>query len=170
MINNIIGAATGVQLVNGKFRPKYGVIGILSTIFYIIVTIGAIIAFIYGIISLNMEFIVVPGIGTIAMVYLLLVNPYLQRSKNYYIKFQAENTLYNFELYYKNKKVNIAYKIDQEGKFAYLNNNKKLECLSYADGSPMSNITKYKIINYFTKWLSTNHLLSKETTVTFEKL
>ena len=49
----------------------------------------------------------------------------------------------------------------------HCNNESKLSCISYADGSKMSNFVKYKIINYFTKWLNDNNLLSSETTITF---
>lgn len=34
----------------------------------------------------------------------------------------------------------------------------------------MTNFTKYKINNYFTKWLSDNDLMSDEITSTFEEL
>lgn len=99
-----------------------------------------------------------------------LVSPYFQNAKNYYIEFEKEDSLNNFQLYYKNKKIKIEYKIDLKGKIAFLNNERKLQCISYDDGSKMSNFTKYKIINYFTKWLSDNHLLSNEVNTTFEEL
>lgn len=108
MINNIIGtsvgAIAGIKLVNGKFRPKYGIKAIIGTIFLILSDLAAIIAFIYGIVNLNVEFIIMPTIGTISLTYLILILPYCQNPNNYYIKFQSENTLYNFELYYKRKK------------------------------------------------------------------
>jgi len=65
-------------------------------------------------------------------------------------------------LYYKNKKVNIIYKIDSDNKIALLNDNDKPSCISYFDNSKMSSFTKYKIINYFAKWLNNNNLLSNE--------
>lgn len=54
------------------------------------------------------------------------------------------------------------------GKITFYNNNNKLSCISYKDGSNMSNLTKYKIMNYFTKWLNDNGLMSDEITTTFE--
>ena len=101
-------------------------------------------------------------------IYLFLINPYTQNSKDYDITFVNENTLSGFTLFYKEKEVKIDYIIDNAGKITYRKNNSKLECISYADGTNMSNLTKYKIINYFTKWLSENKLLSSEVTTTYE--
>ena len=54
--------------------------------------------------------------------YIILINPYTQNKNNYYIEFESENSLANFRLYYKNKLVNIKYKIDNNGKIAFANN------------------------------------------------
>ena len=59
---------------------------------------------------------------------------------------------------------------DKYGKFKWSNNNAKLKCVSYFDGTKMSNFTKYRIINYFSAWLLENDYLSKEVSVTFESL
>lgn len=56
------------------------------------------------------------------------------------------------------------------GKIAFSNNSSKLSCIEYADGTRMSNFVKYEIINYFSKWLNDNNLLSSEITTTFEQL
>lgn len=104
-----------------------------------------------------------------SVTYILAITPYTQKSSNYSIKFIDENTLDKFELYYKNKRVNIKYKVDSIGKITFIDNMNKLNCVSYEDGSKMAHITKYKIINYFSKWLADNNLISKEVTVTFEK-
>ena len=66
--------------------------------------------------------------------------------------------------------MDIKYEIDKVGKIKFANNEHKLSCISYADGSKMSNFTKYRIINYFTKWLSEYKLLSDEVTITHEEL
>lgn len=165
---NIVGIIAGIKLVNGKFKPKYGTSAIIAMIIMILLFLGFVAAFIYGIASLNIEFIIMPLFGIFGIGYVLLISPYTQRSKNYYIEFQNENTLAGFRLLYKGKLVNIQYKVDREGKIAFMNNMKKTKCISYADGSKMSGMTKYKIINYFAKWLSTNNLLSNEVTATFE--
>lgn len=132
--------------------------------------IAFLIGFIYGLLYFDIEFIFTFACGLFGLGYLLLINLYTQKSKNYYIKFESENSLNNFKLSYKNKLVNIQYKIDENGKIAFSNNKKKLSCVSYVDGSKMSNLTKYKIINYFTKWLNDNNLMSNEITTTFEQL
>lgn len=169
-IETFAGAYIGVQLVNGKIRPKYGKQGIVALILYPIILITCFAALIYGIINLEFGFILYPVVGIFAFGYMMLISPYFQSSKNYYIKFQNENTLNNFELYYKNKKVKILYKIGTDGKIAFLNNEKKLSCFAYENGDKMSNFTKYKIMNYFAKWLNDNKLLSNDVTTTFEEL
>ena len=87
-------------------------------------------------------------------------------ARNYYITFQSDDSLDGFELLYKKKKVNILYKTDAKGKIAIADKANKIKCVSYADGSKMSNITKYRIVNYFGKWLMENDLLSDEVTFT----
>jgi len=132
--------------------------------------IGFFCAFIYGLININFEFIVMPAMGMFAFGYLLLISPYTQKSSNYYIELQNENSLAGFKLSYKGKLVNIQHIIDNNGKFAFANNSSKLSCISYADGTRMSNFVKYKIMNYFGKWLNDKNLLSSEVTFTMEQL
>lgn len=169
-IGNIAGIALGIKLVNGKIKPKFGKGAIIGIIIMFLLLIASLIGFIYGLLSFDFEFIFMCACGLFGFGYLLLISPYTQSSKNYYIEFESENSLDNFKLNYKNKLVAIKYKIDNNGKIAFSNNSSKLSCISYADGSKMSNITKYKIINYFTKWLNDNGLMSNEITSTFEQL
>lgn len=169
-IGNMAGIALGVKLVNGKFKPKFGVKAIIGVVIQAILCIGFLIGLIYGIVTLNLEFIIMCSLGVFSFGYFLLISPYTQSSKNYYIEFVSENSLVGFKLLYKNKPVSVLYKIDNQGKIAFANNNSKLSCISYADGSKMSNLTKYKIINYFTRWLNDNGLISNEITTSFEQL
>lgn len=169
-VGNIIGVILGIKLVNGKIKPKFGKRAIISIGIMILFFIAFLIGFIYGMLNFDVEFIVMCLCGIFGFGYLLLVSPYIQNSNNYYIEFESENLLNNFKLNYKNKLVAIQYKIDNNGKIAFSNNNSKLSCISYADGSKMSNFTKYKIINYFTKWLNDNGLISSEIKTTFEQL
>ena len=169
-IGNFVGAVLGIKLVNGKIRPKYSAGAIIGIIIMTLFFIGFFCAFIYGLININFEFIVMSAIGMFGFGYLLLISPYTQKSSNYYIEFQNENSLADFKLSYKGKLVNIQHIIDNNGKIAFANNSSKLSCISYADGSKMNDLTKYKIINYFVKWLNDNELMSNEITSTFEKL
>lgn len=169
-VENLAGAYLGIKLVNGKIKPKYGIGAMIGITIMIIALIGFIIGIINGIMSSNLELIIVFAIGIIAIGYLLLISPYTQNSNNYYIQFQHENSLENFKLKYKNKEITIKYKIGKDGKISFANNNSKLDCISYSDGSNMSNFTKYRIINYFSKWLNSNNLLSSDVTVTFKNL
>lgn len=169
-IGNFAGVGLGIKLVNGRMKPKFNIGTFLGIIVMFFILIGFVIGFIYGLLSLNLEIIFMCSLGAFGTGYIVLINPYTQNSKNYYIAFESENSLNGFKLSYKNKLVTIQYKIDNEGKIAFVNNASKLSCVSYADGSKMKNFTKYKIINYFTKWLNDNGLMSDEITISLEEL
>lgn len=62
----------------------------------------------------------------------------------------------------------MDYKIDAEGKVAFVDNKHKIDSVSYSDGSQMSRLEKFKIVNFFTQWLYNNNLLSKEVKTSFE--
>ena len=89
--------------------------------------------------------------------YLMLLSPYQQYTENYYIEFPNENSFEGFKLFYRKKEVFVAYKVDKDGKFVFSDEN-KLNCVSYVDGAKMSNLTKRRIINYFTSWMRDNDL------------
>lgn len=165
---NIVGIALGIKLVNGKIKLKFDKRGIIGIVIMIIIFIASLIGLIPSILNFNIELIFVCLSGICVSGYLLLISPYTQNPENYYIEFESENSLNNFKLSYKNKPVTIRYKIDNNGKIAFYDNNNKLSCISYKDGSNMSNLTKYKIMNYFAKWLNDNGLMSDEITTTFE--
>ena len=169
-VGNVAGIALGIKLINGKIKPKFSKGAIIGVIIMFLLLLASLIGFIYGLLNFDVELIFGGACGLFGFGYLLLISPYTQSSKNYYIEFESENSLNNFKLSYKNKLVAIQYKIDTNGKIAFSNNNSKLSCISYADGSKMSSLTKYKIINYFTKWLNDNGLMSNEITSTFEQL
>ena len=158
------------KLVNGKIKPKYGTRAIIGAIILVLLFTGFFLAFIYGLINFNLEFIIMPSTGMFGFGYLLLISPYTQMSSNYYIEFQSENSLAGFKLSYKGKLIDIKYKIDNKSKIAFADNNNKLSCISYADETKMPNFTKYRIMNYFGRWLNDNNLLSSETTKTLEKI
>lgn len=169
-IGGLVGVGLGIKLVNGKIKPKQGIGAKLGITIMVILLLVAIVGLIYTIFNFNSELFVCCLLGIFCLVYLLLISPYTQKSDNYYIEFQNENSVVGFKLYYKGKLVNIQYKVDKEGKIAFANNQKKLNCISYADGSKMSNLEKYRVLNYFGKWLQDNKLFSSEITVTFEEI
>lgn len=165
---NIVGIALGIKLVNGKIKLKFDKKGIIGIVIMIIIFIASLIGLIPSILNFNIELIFVCLSGICVSGYLLLISPYTQNPENYYIEFESENSLNNLKLSYKNKLVTIRYKIDNNGKITFYGNNNKLNCISYKDDSNMSNLTKYKIMNYFAKWLNDNGLMSDEITTTFE--
>ena len=169
-VGNIVGIILAVKATSGKIKPKFGKKAIIGLSFMLLLLLISFIGFIYGLLSFNLELLLSCFCCLLCLAYLFLISPYTQNHKNYYIEFASENSLNNFQLYYKNKLVAIKYKIDNNGKIAFSSNDNKLSCVSYADGSKMSNLTKYKIINYFAKWLNDNDLASNEITTTFEQL
>lgn len=169
-VGNFVGSSLGMKLVNGKIKPKFGIPKVLAILIMISIFTLAFYGLMYGIKNMDVEFIVMPSLIILAFGYVALISPYTQNPKNYYIEFLNEDSLAGFKLFYKGKLVDIKHKIDNEGRIAFANNESKLSCLSYADGTKMSNLVKYKINNYFIMWLNDNKLLSSEVTVTFEEL
>ena len=171
VIGNFAAAGVAVALMNGRIKPKKkGFATYLGLIFELIAIIVFTIVFLYGVVTFNFEYIFFGIVGTISFVYMWLISAYTQSSKNYYLKVQNPSSFENIELYYKKKRVNLKYVVDNEGKFKWAKDDAKLECVSYFDGTNMSNFTKYRILNYFSAWLLDNEYLSKEVTVSFEKL
>lgn len=167
-IGNFVGIALGMKLVNEKFRPQFGIAAKIGLFFMFLMLFIFMFIFIFRIINFNLKTLFTSICGLYGFSYLLLINPFLQNKDNYYIEFKSENNLDGFKLVYKNKLVIIDYIIDNEGKLAFANNAYKTKCINYADGSKMSKITKFEILNYFSKWLSSNNLLSKSVVSTFE--
>ena len=168
-LENMIGIYLGIKLVNGRFKPNFNKGAIIGLTFFGLILLFSIFFLVYSIIELNFSNIFISLFGIFSIMYILLISPYTQNSKNYYIEFKDENTLSGFNLYYKGKLVTVQYIVGNDGRIAFKNNKDKLSCISYDDNSKMSNFTKYRIINYFTKWLSENNLISSDVTVTFEK-
>ena len=159
-----------IKLISGKIKPKITIGGVVGIFIFSLLLIATVVGFVYGIVKFDIVITLIGGIGFFSFGYLLLISPYTQFSKNYIIEFPNENSLVDFKLIYKGKQVLIKYGIDITGKLFYVNNNSKLSCISYLDGSNMSNFTKYKIINYFTRWLEDNDLISNEVTSSLEEL
>ena len=171
IIGGVAGAALGIKLVNGNLRPKYNKkmnkIGpILFSIVFLIPLISFFVTLYFGTFAI---FLLIAGIFCIvAYIYFLMILPAFQNPNNYYIEFVREDSMEGFKLYYKNKLINVLYRVDSVGKIAFMYNDNKLGCVSYADGSKMKKIDRYRIVNYFSMWLNDNDLLSKDVTVVFE--
>ena len=58
MIDKVVGATLGIKLVNGKIRPKYGMIGKLFTVLIPIIILIFVCAFIHGVTHLDIEFMI----------------------------------------------------------------------------------------------------------------
>lgn len=167
-LGSIVGVIAATKAMNGKFKPKFGKAATFGIVFFILLLILGVVAFVAGIILKDAEPLVIGVLLVINILYLFSISPYFQKADNYRIEFSSDESLANLKIFYKGKEVTMLYKIDQNGKIAFANNMKKTTCVSFADGTNMSSTTKYRIVNYFTKWLSDNKLISNEVTSTFE--
>lgn len=163
-------ATINIKLVSGNIKPKITIVAFIGIFIFFLLLVASLVGFVYGILKFDILFILIGLLGFFSIGYLLAISPFTQRSKNYYCEFKEENSLVGFKLSYKGKQVSIQYRIDGSGKLAYLDNNSKLNCISYLDGTNMSNFTKYKILNYFTRWLKDNNLVSNEVSTSLEEL
>ena len=149
---------------NGKFWPKCSKKSFVKNLILDLSLIAVTILAIYEILSfpdIDLK-ILIPSIILIPILdYLMLISPYQQYIEKYHIEFVNESKLDGFKLFYKKKELKILYEIDDEGKLLFKEKN-KLNCITYNDGSRMSNLTKRRILNYFTKWLSDNNLISEK--------
>lgn len=167
MVEHVAGVAIGLKLVNGKLRPSKGKYAWIAAILFVILMIAFSVAAIVMLVRGNPEGII-PLIAASSTAYILSISRLFQKDSDYSITF-PDGTLGTLSLVYKGKPVMVRYSLDREGLFRYADNAKKLDCVAYADGSPMSNHTKYKIINYLAFVLKSNDLLSKEVTVSYER-
>ena len=158
------------NIQDGNIKVKRPIFIMVVLFILFICLIGCTILLISGLLSIRIDNVIYGLVGIFAFGYILLISPYIQNSNNYLIRFKSKSSFSDFELFYKNKLVVFNYKIGKDGKFAFSNNDNKLNCVSYAHGSKMSNFVKYRVINYFSVWLENNNLLSSEVTQSFEEL
>lgn len=103
-IGNFVGADLGVKLINGKIKPKKrGVLTYIGLVIFSLLLVGFMMAFVCGLMNMNIEFTFFSGIGILSFGYLLLISPHTQNSNNYIIKVKNENSFEGFELYINKK-------------------------------------------------------------------
>ena len=167
VLGTMVGIGLGLKNLNGKTllelkKSKSAKGGIIALV--LMYGLG-LTCLVIGLIDSVLDMILAGSFLLFCLSYLLYLSPLFQRSKNYTIDFVD---LGNFTLYYKGREVNIKYKLDEEGKFLFLDDSNKHRCISYADGSRMSSTKQYRIMNYFSKWLQDYDLMSKHTTFSLE--
>lgn len=77
-VGNLAGTYLGMKLVNGKIKPKYGVVGIIGVAIMIIIFIALVFTLGYGIMNVNLECILMSCCGIFGFGYLLLISPYFE--------------------------------------------------------------------------------------------
>lgn len=158
----------GMHIVNGRIRPRFGKKATIRKIILMGVMLAGFLFLFYLGVKGESYYLALSLIGIASLIYIMIITPEFQNPNNYFIKLKDENSLEGFEIYYKDKQVKMDYKIDSEGKIAFIDNKHKTDSVSYLDGSPMSRLERFKIVNFFTQWLYNNNLLSKEVKTSFE--
>ena len=150
------------KFITGKFKPQYSkvdfTINLGLDIILVIVTV-IFVCEVFKFANADLGVLLISAILIPLLDYVILLSPYQQYTENYYIEFEDENTLNGFKLFYAKKEVAVSYKINEEGKIVF-DQEDKLKCFNYADGSRMSSLRKRRIINYFTAWLKDKDLIS----------
>lgn len=154
--------------LNGIMKVKLPLGIFLILPFFILLLIMMFFLFIYEVSNNNIYNSFMYGIGIFSLIYILGISPYFQKSNNFVIVFENDDSLEGFKLYYKGNLVKILYYLDYDGLFAFYNNSRKIKCISYENSKHISNFTKYIIINYLTEWLKQKKLLSADVSNSYE--
>jgi len=152
---------TSLKLVNGKFKPKCSKGMFFENLILDLCLIGITTIFICEVLKLgsaNFAVLIICAVLIPLLDYVILLSPYQQYTENYYIEFKSENTLEGFKLFYRKKELKVECRIDENGKLVFDKEN-EAECVSYADGTKLSNLTRNRIVNYFIRWLKDNDLM-----------
>ena len=97
-VGNMVGIALGIKLVNGKIRPKFKKKITFGLIIIGFLMIAFLCGIVYGLMTSDYEIVGIGILGILSFGYIILISPYTQKSDNYYIEFQDENTLSSFIL------------------------------------------------------------------------
>lgn len=164
VFESFVGAKVAKKSVSGKMkvRKPSGIAAALSIICF---GFSILVLLMYGIIKeAELELGIAVVCGIFGFGYIILINPLLQSKKNYRIFVNGGE----IQISYKNRPVLFKYHIDPEGRIAFVDDYNKINCVSYADGSRMGKVTKFRIVNYLTMWLQQRDCLSDSTRYTIE--
>ena len=145
-----------------KTTPRVG--NYITTILICLGLVGGGIFFILKITDPVEKWIIGIGLWFIA-VYIYLISMISQNAKDYRFEFTSGEGLKDFKVFYKDKEIELAYKLDRFGKFMWADYKHKAVCISQKDkkmdGPVFNNFTKYRIMNYVNGFLTQNDLMSK---------
>jgi len=150
-----------MKLVNGKFAPKCSKKDLFVNFVLDLGLICVTTLFILEVIKLseaNLSILILSAILIPILDYIILLSPDQQYTENYRIELKSENSIDGFKLFYRKRELTVSYKIE-EGKIIFDDSKNNF---TYKDGTKISYLTKQRIINYFSKWLSQNDLLFED--------
>ena len=160
---NMLGTGIALKAINGKLKPKFGKSRYVSLAIFGSSILISIVMMVLGIVTLNYEWIIMPSILLLSSTYLMCISSIMVRNVQVFIGNDGA-----ILVLHKNKPVHIDLVWDNQGKLNFRNPNVKHKCVRYADGSNMSSIQKYRIINYFSDVLHSCGLLSDDVRFTIE--
>ena len=166
--NFIIGYQVAKTL-NGHFEVNYKELKhnrsakIAIACFSSLILLGIYLLFKYAIIPLlngyiaPIENFIGPFLLIMPVLYIFSISPYFQNKKNYKIVLDED-----IKIYYKNKLLNFEYVVKEDGKVDFKDVLNKNKCISYADGSKMSDRLKYQHANFIAMALSELGIMSQQ--------
>lgn len=163
MLGGLVGANIALKAINGKLKPKFGKARYVGLTIFGLLMLVSIVMLVVGIVTLNYEWIIMTSILLVSSTYLICISSLMVRNVQVFIGNDGA-----ILVLHKNKPVHIDLVRDNQGKLNFRNPNVKHKCVRYADGSNMSSIQKYRIINYFSDVLHGYGLLSDDVRFTIE--
>lgn len=159
-----LGVYLGIELINGKLKPKFGKAKYVGLAFFgLFVVLGVFLLWLGIVNGDSVEDILMPIALVASNSYLILISPITV--KNVFVMIEEDGVV---QVSHKNKEVTVDIVKDSEGKFNFAKPNSKHSCVRYADGSKMSLLNQYRIVNYLADALQTNGLLSEDVKITLE--
>lgn len=151
-----------LNIENLKTTPRPG--NYITTILICLALVGAGVFFILKIADPVEKWVIGIGLCFVA-VYIYLISMISQKPADYRFEFVPGEGLRDFKLFYRDREIELAYKLDRFGKFMWADYKHKAVCISRKDkkmdGPVFNNFTKYRIMNYVNGFLTQNDLMSK---------
>lgn len=101
------------------------------------------------------------AVGIIAFVIYIIFMTFGQKTSDYRFEFKPNSGLSGMKIFYKDKELQLEYRLDKNGKFMWADPKKEIDCISYVDGTKMNKyLVKYKILNFINVFMEQNELKS----------
>ena len=140
-----------------------------GTVIFDILTLLSLAGLIFAFVGKSRNLLSIAVIGLICFGFMSFLSFGHQKESDYEITvsdFKTENC--ELHVKYKGKDVDMGITMDKEGKFLFADQNNKLDHIQYTDGTKLSYLNKYRIMNYVIPVLNSNDIFPSQNTVSFE--